>query len=97
MTKAVQIDSTFAMAHLGLATASDWRGLYEERDVHLELAKKYRYKATHKEQIILDDWYDRAKGNDRSKSIRALIKGTRLYPKEKQVFLNEILLSQLYR
>jgi tetratricopeptide (TPR) repeat protein len=84
--RAVNLDSTFAMAHIGLAFTYWREGYFEKMNIHLELAKKYRYKLTHKEQIRLDFAYDRRKGNDYTKSMNAMKKATSLYPKEKQLF-----------
>ena len=83
--KALLLDSTFAMAHIFLAYVY-WQGdFFKERDAHLELAKKYRDKVTHKEQILLDLHYATVKGIDVSKSISAAKKGISLYPKEKEI------------
>jgi serine/threonine protein kinase len=77
-TKAVILDSTFAMAHIYLAKL----GAYKGTDTHLKMVKKYRSKVTQKEQFLLDFWYAYLKGDDVSKSVRALKKATSLYPKE---------------
>ena len=85
--KAIDLDSTFTMAHLGLAFVYWREGSSKEMNLHLDLAKKYRYKLTRKEQIRLDFAYDRRKGNDLSQSITAMKKATSLYPKEKEIYL----------
>jgi len=81
-TKAVLLDSTFAMTHIYLAKM----GAYKGTDTHLALVKKYRSKVTHKEQLLLDIWYADLKGDDISKSLSALRNATNLYPKEKRIF-----------
>jgi serine/threonine protein kinase/Tfp pilus assembly protein PilF len=67
-TKAVKIDSTFAMAHIYLAKLGAFKG----RVAHLEMVRKYRHKVTQKEQLLLDLWYAVLSGDDASKSIHAL-------------------------
>ncbi|MHA2032652.1 MAG: tetratricopeptide repeat protein, partial [Candidatus Kariarchaeaceae archaeon] len=89
-TKAVTLDSTFAMANISLAFAYWMEGYVEKSpkdiDIYLDRAKRYRYKVSHKEQLLLDYQYAQMKGNDYSKSISVLKKATSLYPKEKQIF-----------
>jgi serine/threonine protein kinase/Tfp pilus assembly protein PilF len=87
LTKAVRLDSTFAMAHIYLAYAYHWVWEFPaEFDTFLEMAKKNRNKATHKDQILLDYDYAYMKGLDQSKSARALTEAIPLNPKEKQIF-----------
>jgi serine/threonine protein kinase/tetratricopeptide (TPR) repeat protein len=87
LTKAVRLDSTFAMAHIYLAYAYHWMWNFPAGfDTYLEMAKKYRNKVTPKDQILLDFDYAFMKGLDQSQSVRALIEAIPLYPKEKQIF-----------
>jgi tetratricopeptide (TPR) repeat protein len=61
-------------------------GSLKEMHEHLDMVKKYRYKVTHKEQILLDHAYAWMKHEDVSKSVIALKRATLLYPTEKQIF-----------
>jgi len=88
LAKAVRLDSTFAMAHIYLAYAYYMSGKHpKEFDTYLTMAKKYRHKLTHKEQILLDYDYAAMKGLDLSNSIRVLEEAISFYPKEKQIVI----------
>jgi tetratricopeptide (TPR) repeat protein len=84
--KAIELDSTFASAHMGLAAAYLFLHSRDEKLRHLEKAMKFRDKLTHREQILLDHDYAMYKYTDLSKSINVLKEASSLYPKEKQIF-----------
>ena len=87
-TKAIQFDSTFAMVHRYLAQMHYLLGPTDNTHIHLEMAKKYRYKLTHKEQVLLDYAYAWMKGIDQTKSIAELKNAISLYPNEKQIYFD---------
>jgi len=57
LEKAVAIDSTFAMAYIDLSLMYRNLGLEQKRWEPLEKAKKYAYKATEKERLIIEAFY----------------------------------------
>ena len=50
--RSILLDSTFAMAHERLAATFHHLQYLKERDVHIELAKRYRSKVTPREQRL---------------------------------------------
>jgi tetratricopeptide (TPR) repeat protein len=80
--KAVQIDSTFALAHSHLAMKASYLGYPDVRDKHLDMAKRHRYKLTYKEQIVFDYTYAALKGNLQKQHMVTLRKAQSLYPKD---------------
>jgi tetratricopeptide (TPR) repeat protein len=86
LTKAVRLDSTFAMAHIYLAYAYHWVWEFPpEFDIYLGMAIKYRHNVSNKDQLLLDYDYTYLKGLDQSENACALIEAIPLYPKEKQI------------
>ena len=84
--KAIDLDSTFAMAHINLAYLYKYLRSLKKMEIHIDKAMKYKDKLTYREQILFDYSYVELKGLDRSESISVLKKATSLYPKEKQIF-----------
>ncbi|UCF79050.1 MAG: protein kinase, partial [Candidatus Eiseniibacteriota bacterium] len=57
LEKALEIDSTFAVAHLYLAQIEGMMGSTDRRDESFEKAKAYSEKATEKERLLIDAAY----------------------------------------
>jgi tetratricopeptide (TPR) repeat protein/predicted Ser/Thr protein kinase len=89
--KALEYDSTFAMAYLGLVQVATYYG-----DPYKELlakAVKYSDKVSQKEKMYIQTWEANLSGNDAQLTI-VLQKLVERYPDEKYAFL---LLGQVYR
>ncbi|MCJ7459357.1 MAG: FlgO family outer membrane protein [candidate division Zixibacteria bacterium] len=90
--KALEYDSTFAMAYLGLASIAYNVGDPELKEL-IAKAVKYSDKVSQKEKMYIQAWEAIASEN-RVQCIKVLQKLVERYPDEKQAFL---LLGQLYR
>ena len=83
LERAVQLDSTFAVAHLYLASTYARLGELDAPKASYERAKKYSSRATDKERLLIESYYATAVENDQAKSISLLEELIRKYPKEK--------------
>jgi serine/threonine protein kinase/Tfp pilus assembly protein PilF len=85
--RAVQIDSTFAVAYLQLGIAQ--YEIYEVRKANESFSKaeKYKYRATNRERVYIDAQYSWFFQRDQKKSIDILEKELKSYPKEKNMHL----------
>jgi serine/threonine protein kinase/tetratricopeptide (TPR) repeat protein len=85
--KAVQIDSTFAVAYLHLGITQYY--MYETRKANeaFNIAEKYKYRATDRERIQIEAQYSWLFQRDIEKSINTLEKGLKSYPNEKNMHL----------
>ncbi len=83
LSKAVELDPDFAVAHYYLArTYNRLREIKAERDAY-EKAKALSEKATEKERLYIDAAYARALEQDETKRFRILEQITEEYPDEK--------------
>jgi serine/threonine protein kinase/tetratricopeptide (TPR) repeat protein len=86
LEKAVELDSTFAMAYLWLGRAygslQDTKAENEAR----EKAMKYSHHASEKEKMYIEASYAVAIENDTEKSRRIYEKMAKRYPKEKRIY-----------
>jgi serine/threonine protein kinase/Flp pilus assembly protein TadD len=84
LAKAVELDPTFALAHLWLSdplrAMGDLKGWREE----YELAKKYSEKATEKERLYIEADYARAIKGDSLTYLSLMEQLVQKYPREKQ-------------
>ncbi len=85
LEKAVELDPTFAVAHLYLAWANGELGNTEARDKAYEKAKIYSEKATEKERLYIEAYYARRVEKDPEKRFRILKQIAEKYPDEKKV------------
>ena len=86
LEKAIQLDSTFALAYLYLARANDALNEDEARDTNFEKAKMYAYKAGDKDRLYIEAYYaDRIEKNPEQR-LAILEEIAKRYPKEKRVF-----------
>ncbi len=83
LEKAVQLDSTFAVAHLYLAITYARLGELDAPKAAYERAKKYSNRATDRERLFIESWYATDVENDEAKSISLLEELIRKYAKEK--------------
>ncbi|MDP2960379.1 MAG: tetratricopeptide repeat protein, partial [candidate division Zixibacteria bacterium] len=81
--KALELDSTFAMAYNRLASLKGG----EERKRLTAKAVKYSYKASQKERHYIKGWEVYVSGNY-SEAIKVLQKLAERYPEEKEIFFN---------
>ncbi|MGD8540397.1 MAG: protein kinase [Candidatus Aminicenantes bacterium] len=84
LEKAVELDPTFAFAHLYLALTYNDLGYSDLRDEAYEKAKANSEKTTEKERLFIDAAYAYFVGRDSEKFFRLVSKITQRFPKEKQ-------------
>jgi tetratricopeptide (TPR) repeat protein/tRNA A-37 threonylcarbamoyl transferase component Bud32 len=85
LEKAVELDSTFAIAHLYLAWAYSNLGDRKARSEVYEKAKTLSHRATEKEKLYIEAFYADAIEKDPEKRFRILKQIAKKYPKEKIV------------
>ena len=83
LKKAVELDSTFAVAHLYSAWAYNELGNSAERDRAFERAKAFSKKASDKERLYIEAAYARDIRKDPEERLRILKSMAKRYPKEK--------------
>jgi tetratricopeptide (TPR) repeat protein len=88
LEKAVQLDSTFAVAYLYLAWANDALNEDEARDTNYEKAKIYAYKAGVKDSLYIEAYYASRIAKNPEKRLAILQEMAKKYPKEKRAFLD---------
>jgi tetratricopeptide (TPR) repeat protein len=84
LENAVELDPTFAAAHLFLAWTYDRLREVEAEHQAYEKAKSYAGKATKKQRLYIDAEYARAIEQDEDKRLRLLKQITERYPDEKR-------------
>ncbi|UCF79275.1 MAG: protein kinase [Candidatus Eiseniibacteriota bacterium] len=85
LEKAVETDSTFAVAYLYLAWAHDELKDDVSRDAAFEKAKTLSKKASDKERLYIEASYAKEIGKDPEERVRILKLMAKRYPKEKRV------------
>ena len=85
LEKAIQLDSTFAMAHFYLAYVYSSLGETKLRRSAFENAMKYTERTTRKERLIIESGYARSILGDRQKQYKLLKLLEREFPKDKMV------------
>ena len=85
LEKAIEIDSTFATAHLYLSRAYSSLQETKKRNEALEKAYLYSEKATEKERLMINAYYASTIERNGEKQLRILNKIAAKYPKEKIV------------
>jgi serine/threonine protein kinase/tetratricopeptide (TPR) repeat protein len=88
LDRAVEIDSTFAVAHLYLAMVNGMLGNVRERDEGFERAKRFSQKATEKERLLIEASYAGTIESDYEKMFDLLTETVQKYPKEKRVYVD---------
>ncbi len=86
LEKAVEIDPTFAMAWIWLASAYHNLRDFEARDEAIKKAKKHAEKASERERLWIDVSYALRIEKDPEKRIRILEQLVEKYPKEKRAY-----------
>jgi len=81
--KAIELDSTFALAHLCYAQTIGPLGYAKACNAAYEKAKKFSYKATQKERLIIEADYARKIERNPQKRITIYQELSKKYPKEK--------------
>lgn len=81
--RAVQIDSTFAAAHLYVGLTQYYLFEITRRNEAYSKAEKFKESATDREKIYIESFYWWAIKDDKEKSINILKQGLKKYPKEK--------------
>ncbi len=87
LEKAVELDSTFAVAYLYLGFAYQWLGNTRARNEYFEKAKTFSLKATDKDRLYIEALYSWFKENNPEKGFLILKQISKKYPKEKRVHL----------
>jgi tetratricopeptide (TPR) repeat protein len=88
LERAIQLDSTFAIAYLHLAWTNDELGDYNARDYYYQKAKLFSKKATDKERLYIDAYYARRIEKDPEKRFHILKEMAKKYPKEKRIHMD---------
>ncbi|NOR54115.1 MAG: tetratricopeptide repeat protein, partial [Candidatus Aminicenantes bacterium] len=92
--KAVELDPTFAVAHLFLGVSHEGSGNTKGRNEAFENAKKYSAKTSDKERLWIESIYANYIGRDREKAVDILEQLVEKYPRE-DIFHHD--LGNLYR
>jgi len=87
LEKALQLDSTFAVAYLYLARANGALLDDEARDANFEKAKLYAHKAGEKDRMYIEASYANRIEKNPEERLNILHQMAKRYPKEKRVFL----------
>jgi len=85
LDKAVELDSTFAMAHFYLAQTYNWLGNTRARNEAYEKARTFSKKATDKERLYIEAEYAITIEQNIEKRFRIFNQLAKKYPNEKQV------------
>ena len=94
LEKAVELDPSFAMAHMLLGAANRDTGNRKVFIEHLEIAKRLSSKAPEKDRLYIEAVYASNVEKDRDKTIRLLQEAIKRFPREK-MFHHE--LGNIYR
>ena len=94
LEKAVELDPSFAMAHMVLGAANRDTGNLKVFIEHLEIAKRLSSEAPEKDRLYIEAVYAANVEKDRNKTIRLLQEAISKYPREK-MFHHE--LGNVYR
>ena len=86
LNKAIQIDSTFAAAHLYLAQTYNWDGNRKEEKVSFERAKAFSEKATEKEKLFIDAEYAKSIEGKPEKGFQLYKVLAEKYPNDKRIY-----------
>jgi serine/threonine protein kinase/tetratricopeptide (TPR) repeat protein len=86
LEKAIQLDSTFAMAYLYLARVNGQLHEDEARDSNFEKAKMYAYRAGEKDRLYIEAHYANRIAKNPEERLTILQEMAERYPKEKRVF-----------
>jgi tetratricopeptide (TPR) repeat protein len=87
LKKAVELDTTFAVAYLYLALTYGWLGDTRARSEVYEKAKAYSNRATEKDRLFIEANYARIIEGNQDKSFRILKQIANKYAKEKRVHI----------
>ena len=85
LEKAVELDSTFAVAYLYLGLAYTWLGNIKAGTEAISMAKTFTQKAPDKEKLYIEAVHAQIIEKDTEKRIRILEQLARKYPQEKRV------------
>jgi len=85
LEKAIQLDSTFAVAYIWLGRAYAELGNTKARNEAFENAKTFAQKATDKERLFIEAYYLWVVEGNLEEAFRILKQMARKYPKEKRV------------
>jgi len=88
LTKAIRLDSTFALAHLYHARVNSSLRQYESRNVSIEKARMYAKNVGHKEKMYIDASYATYIEKNPEKRLKILEEMIVKYPKEKYVYMD---------
>ena len=88
LERAIQNDSTFAVAHLYLAKAYSQLGDVQASKKEFELAKKYANKAPERDRMYIEAAYAGHIEKNNDQRLQILQEMTKKYPKEKRVYYN---------
>ncbi|MHC4727986.1 MAG: protein kinase domain-containing protein, partial [Planctomycetota bacterium] len=88
LKKAIEFDSTFATAYLYLGLSEILLSNTKAMNIAYNKAKKYRVKASTKEQLFIDMSYAWVIEHDTDKALQILNQMSNKYPNEKTVFQN---------
>jgi tetratricopeptide (TPR) repeat protein/predicted Ser/Thr protein kinase len=86
LEKAVQIDSTFAMAYMHLASTYGYLKDFVSRDETYERAMRFAEHATERERLYIESRYALIIEKDNEKYVSLLEELIRNYPKEKRAY-----------
>jgi tetratricopeptide (TPR) repeat protein/predicted Ser/Thr protein kinase len=86
LEKAVEVDSTFAMAYLHLAITCDRLNDFASSKEAYERAMRHAERATQRERMYIEAGYASDREEDSEKSSRILQRLVREYPKEKTAY-----------
>jgi serine/threonine protein kinase/Tfp pilus assembly protein PilF len=88
LTKAIHLDSTFALAHLYLARTNSALRQYEARDASIERAKIFAKDVGEKDRMYINTSYAGYIEKNPEKRLNILEKMAERFPREKYVFMD---------
>ncbi|NOQ97591.1 MAG: tetratricopeptide repeat protein, partial [Calditrichae bacterium] len=88
LTKAIQLDSTFALAHLYLARTNNALRQYEARDAGIEKAKLFAKDIAEKDRMYINASYAGYIEKNPGKRLHILEQMAERFPREKYVFMD---------
>ena len=86
LNKALELDSTFAAAHLYLARTYGWDGNTKEEKKSFERAKAFSEKATEKEKLFIDSYYATLIEGNPEKGFQLINDLVKKYPNDKRIY-----------
>jgi tetratricopeptide (TPR) repeat protein len=86
LTKAIELDSTFAMAYLLLGLTYRYLNEVNPRNEAFKKAKEYSNRATERERLYIEALYAQCIERNFEKTTRILQKCVKKYPKEKRAY-----------